>query len=92
LPLSSRAAPDITELADLCLSYLAEHPEELLAFMEQAGFDPHTLRASLGSRRLQQGLIDHFAANEGILLALCANSGLTPETFMRVWHKLNPAG
>jgi hypothetical protein len=91
VPVSDRTAPDVSALADSCLGYLAENPEELLAFMQQAGFDPQSLRASVGTVRLQHGLIDYFAANEAILLALCANAGMTPETFMRVWHRLNRA-
>ena len=42
--------------------------------------------------RALSGLIDYFASNEPLLLALCANNVLAPETFMRVWAKLNPAG
>ena len=57
--------------------------------MEQAGLDPQSLRASLGTQRLQHGLIDYFASNEPILLALCANAGMTPDSFMRTWHRLN---
>lgn len=89
MPVSDRAMPGVSALADACLGYLAEHPEELLAFMQHAGLDPQSLRASVGSARLQHGLIDYFAANEAILLTLCANAGWTPETFMRVWHRLN---
>lgn len=89
LPINKRTEPDVAALADACLGYLAENPEELLAFMQQAGLDPQSLRAAMGTSRLQHGLIDHFASNEPILLALCANAGWTPETFMRVWHRLN---
>jgi hypothetical protein len=64
VPVSSRTAPDVSTLADSCLGYLAEHPEELLAFMQHAGLDPQSLRASVGSVRLQHGLIDYFAVNE----------------------------
>ena len=39
--------------------------------------------------QLQHGLIDYFAANEAILLALCVNAGFSPEIFIRVWHRLN---
>ena len=60
--------------------------------MQFAGLDPDMLRRSVGSPGLQLGLIDYFASNEPILLALCANSGLSPEQFMRVWHRLNPSG
>lgn len=92
LPVASTLAPNVSALADACLGHLAENPEELLAFMQHAGLDPQSLRVSVGSPRLQRGLIDYFAANEPLLLALCANAGTTPDAFMRVWHKLNPAG
>jgi hypothetical protein len=83
---------EVTALADLCLGYLAENPEELARFMDIAGYDPASLRGAVGSRQFAHGLIDYFAANETILLALCANAGIKPESFMRTWHKLNPAG
>jgi len=83
---------DAKSLADMCLGYLAENPEELGNFMSQVGYDPASLRASVGSESLGRGLIDYFAANEPLLLAFCANQKLAPESFMRVWVKLNPAG
>ncbi len=89
MPVSDRSTPDVSALADACLGYLAENPEELLAFMQHAGLDPQSLRASIGTERFQHGLIDYFAANEAILLALCANAGFSPEIFMRAWHRLN---
>ncbi len=79
----------MSTLAEACLGFLAEHPDELLAFMQQAGLTPQALREAVGTPRLQHGLLDHFAANEAILLALCANSGIKPEQFMQVWHRLN---
>jgi hypothetical protein len=92
VPRSDKADPSLAGLADTCLGYLAENPDELLAFMQFSGLDPEALRRSVGSPALQRGLIDYFAANEAILLALCANAGMTPEHFMRVWQRLNPAG
>jgi hypothetical protein len=92
VPRPDKAELSVTRLADICLSFLAENPEELLGFMQYAGLDPATLRGSVGSPALERGLIDYVAANESLLLALCANSGLTPEEFMRVWHRINPAG
>ena len=79
-------------LADLCLGYLAENPEQLGEFMVQTGTSPDSLRKSVGSDMLGRGLIDYFAQNEALLLALCANSRISPDSFMRVWAKLNPAG
>jgi len=92
LPRSEKADTSLAALADSCLGYLAENPEELLAFMQFAGLDPDMLRRAVGSANLQRGLVDYFASNEPILLALCANSGLSPEQFMQVWHRLNPSG
>ena len=92
MSLAKPSQPDLAQVADACLGYLAENPEELLAFMQQAGLDPQSLRAAIGTQRLQTGLVDYFAANEPILLALCANTGINPENFMRLWHKLNPGG
>ena len=92
VPRSEKAESSVASLADACLGYLAENPDELLAFMQFAGLDPETLRRSVGTPALQQGLVDYFASNEPILLALCANSGTSPEQFMRVWHRLNPSG
>jgi hypothetical protein len=89
VPRSERAEPSVVPLAETCLGYLAENPEELLAFMQHAGLDPEALRRSVSSAPFQRGLIDYFASNEPILLALCANSGTSPEQFMRVWHRLN---
>ncbi|WP_052726580.1 DUF3572 family protein [Devosia epidermidihirudinis] len=89
---SEKVEPSVTTLADSCLGYLAENPDELLAFMQFAGLDPDALRRSVGAPAFQRGLIDYFASNEPILLALCANTGTSPEEFMRVWYRLNPAG
>ena len=79
-------------LADLCLGHLADNPEQLGEFMVQTGYSPDSLRKAVGGDMLGRGLIDYFAQNESLLLALCANNGIAPESFMRVWAKLNPAG
>lgn len=92
LPTRGTLDHNTQSLADLCLGHLAENPEELAGFMDHAGYDPAALRRDVGSRQLAIGLIDYFASNETILLALCANASIEPEAFMRVWQKLNPAG
>lgn len=83
---------EVEHLAGLCLGQLAENPEQLADFMAFAGYDPKALRAAVGTAPLACGLIDYFAQNETLLLMLCSNAGLKPESFMRVWHKLNPGG
>ncbi|HEY8577131.1 MAG TPA: DUF3572 family protein [Devosia sp.] len=92
MPRSAPADLSAATLAEACLGYLAEHPDELLAFMQQAGLDPDALRQTVGTPALERGLIDYFASNEPILLAFCANAGLSPEQFMRVWQRQNPSG
>ncbi|HVX81007.1 MAG: DUF3572 family protein [Devosia sp.] len=88
---SGKRRLEVTELADLCLGHLAEDPSQLAEFMGFAGYDPTSLRRAVGTQQLATGLIDYFAGNEPLMLALCANHDLQPEQFMRVWHRLNPA-
>jgi len=83
---------EASALADLCFGQLVENPEQLAEFMGFAGYDPTALRRAVGTRQLANGLIDYFATNEPLMLTLCANNGLKPEDFMRVWHRLNPTG
>lgn len=85
-PLSAQA------LAELCLGQLAEDPRQLAEFMAMTGYSPAALRSAVGTDQLGRGLIDYFAGNEPLLLALCANNGLKPDEFMRVWARLNPTG
>jgi len=90
MALSEKRRIEAAELADLCLGQLAEDPAQLAEFMGFAGYDPTALRRAMGSQQLAHGLIDYFATNEPLMMALCANHGLKPEDFMRVWHRLNP--
>jgi len=76
----------------MCLGYLAENPPQLAEFMGLTGYSPDGLRKVAGTPELDSGLIDYFAQNEPLLLALCANSNFRPDDFMRVWAKLNPSG
>jgi hypothetical protein len=79
-------------LGALCLGHLAEDPQQLAEFMNLTGMSPQDLRNAVGSHGLARGLVDYFAGNEPLMLALCANNGLRPEQFMRVWSRLNPSG
>jgi hypothetical protein len=91
-PVQHRLDLSAGTLADLCLGHLAEDPAQLAEFMTLTGFAPEALRRAIGSDQLGRGLIDYFAQNEPLMLALCANNGMRPEDFMRVWNQLNPAG
>jgi hypothetical protein len=93
-PVPIRDTSQFTEktLADLCLGALAENPEELARFLDFAGYTPQGLRTALDSPQLSRGLIEYVAANESLMLSICANAGVKPEQFMAIWYKLNPAG
>jgi len=82
-------AAKVTTMGKACIGYLASDPEELARFMTQAGYDPDGLRAALGSRELDVAVLDYFAANEPALLAMCANSDVSVDHFMRVWREVN---
>lgn len=79
-------------LGELCLHHLAENPAQLAEFMGVTGYSPNALRQAAGTAGLDHGLIDYFASNEALLLALAANNGFKPDDFMRVWARLNPSG
>lgn len=83
------ADPALGELAETCFSHLVANPEQLAEFMGAAGYDGAQLRSALGSQSLQRGLVEYVATNEPLMLAICANSGVSPENFMAVWHRLN---
>jgi len=93
----ARALPRSIELTsqalgEMCLGYLAENPAQLAEFMGLTGYSPNALRKVAGTPELDAGLIDYFARNETLLLALCANNSFRPDDFMRVWARLNPSG
>jgi len=84
--------PTVEELADLCLTHLVQNPDQLADFMSITGLSPEALRQAVGQKSLAGGLIDYVVQNEPLLLAICQEAALRPETVMRVWVRLNPAG
>lgn len=81
---------EMGEIADACLTWLASDVTELERFMSLAGYSPQSLRGAVGTSGLEHGLIDYFARNESLLLAMCANANIPVDRVMRVWHRANP--
>lgn len=77
--------PSLEELADLCLQYLAQNPEQLAEFMVQSGLSPDALRRVIGTHDFVHGIVDYVVSNEPLLLAICAEAKLKPETVTAVW-------
>ena len=94
MPAVALKAPALTpqELADLCLQHLAQNPEQLAEFMGYSGLSPDGLRRGVGTKSFALGLIDYVVQNEPLLVAIAEANRLQPESIMRVWAKLNPAG
>lgn len=86
------AQPTLDEIADICLAYLVENPEQLADFMSITGWSPTALQRAARDGALAPGLLDYVVQNEPLLLAICQSASLNPEAVMRVWAKLNPAG
>lgn len=80
---------DIAACAGAALDHLLGAPEELMRFMSACGYTPDTLRASVGTPELHRALVDHFAAHEPLLLALCANGAISQRRFMDCWQRMN---
>ncbi len=84
--------PTPDELANLCLTHLVQNPEQLADFMSISGMSADALRRAVHQPSFGRGLIDYVVQNEPLLLAICQENAISPETVMRVWAKLNPAG
>jgi len=81
--------PTVRELADHSLAYLAQNPEQLADFMSLTGITGAALQRSLHDGSLANGLLDYVVQNEALLLAVCAQASLRPETVMQVWARHN---
>lgn len=79
----------VSVLSEAGLDFLVGDPEELSRFMNISGYDPDTLRASIGTPEFELAVLNYFASNEPALLAMCANKGIQATDFMRIWHKQN---
>lgn len=74
------------------LDFLLNNPEELLRFMNNSGYDPDSLRSAITSDELQLAILSYFAANEPVLLSMCANAQIEPSRFMNCWNNHNNQG
>ena len=79
----------VKELADMCLQYLVQNPEQLAEFMVQTGIDPQSLRSLVGTDGFAHGLIDYVVSNEPLLLAVAAQNQLQPESVVAAWAKIH---
>jgi len=81
--------PTLKELADLCLQYLAQNPQQLAEFMVQSGLAPNDLRRLVGTESFAHGLVDYVVSNEPLLVGIAADAKVSPESITRTWAKLH---
>lgn len=85
--MASQHADIKAEFSEKAFEHLLAAPDELARFMQIAGYSPDALRQAVDSPELKTALIDYFAQNEALLLSMCANSGIDPNKFMRIWSQ-----
>jgi hypothetical protein len=81
--------PTLDELADICLTHLAQNPEQLAEFMGITGLNPDRLRRAVGTRSFASGLLDYVVQNEPLLVAISEANAIRPETIMAAWSRIN---
>ena len=79
---ANEMAPSVekaSEMAVSALSFIAQDPESIGLFMDQAGLDPQDLRAASATPGFLAAVLEFLCAQEPQLMAFAANAGVTPE-------------
>jgi hypothetical protein len=75
-------------LAIQALSFIAEDPERLGAFLAATGIGPDAIRAAARTPGFLGGVLDHMLADESLLLAFTDGAGLDPASIARARRAL----
>ncbi len=76
-------------LAIAALSFLAEDPERLGAFLALSGIGPESLRAAAGEPHFLAGVLDHVVSDERLLLDFATHQGVDPFDVTRARQALS---
>jgi Protein of unknown function (DUF3572) len=76
-------------LAIQALSFLAEEPERLGAFMAASGIGPDAIRDAARAPGFLGGVLDHMLGDEPLLLAFADSAGLDPASIARARRALS---
>ena len=80
----SSAAREAAEmLAIAALSFIAEEPERLAAFLSASGLTVERLRESAGTAGFLAGVLDHMLADESLLMAFADQAAIDPADIAR---------
>jgi hypothetical protein len=76
-------------LAIQALSFIAEEPERLGAFLAASGIGPEAIRDAARAPGFLGGVLDHMLADESLLLAFADSAGLDPTSVARARRALS---
>lgn len=65
-------------LAVAALAFLAEDGERLGGFLAASGIGPERIREAAREPGFLAGVLDHFSANEALLIAFARHAGIDP--------------
>ena len=84
-------------LAIAALTFLASEPEHLGRFLAATGIGPDRIRDAARDARFLSGVLDHFSADEKLLVAFAEQVGVDPSEIERarealggVWQRDTP--
>ncbi len=75
-------------LAIQALSFIAEEPERLGAFLAASGIGPDAVREAARTPGFLGGVLDHMLGDESLLLAFADSAGLDPASIGRARRAL----
>jgi Protein of unknown function (DUF3572) len=75
-------------LAIQALSFIAEEPERLGAFLAASGIGPDAIREAARTPGFLSGVLDHMLSDESLLVAFADSAGLDPASIARARRAL----
>ncbi len=84
-------ASEAESIALRILDVLVAEPERLGRFLALTGLDPSTIREAAAGPDFLPAILDHVAADESLLLAVAAGTGLPPPAIVEAQRRLSPA-
>jgi len=75
-------------LAIQALSFIAEEPERLGAFLAATGIGPDAIREAARQPDFLAGVLDHMLADESLLVAFADSAGIDPASIARARRAL----
>jgi Protein of unknown function (DUF3572) len=75
-------------LAIQALSFIAEEPERLGAFLAASGIEPGAVRDAARAPGFLTGVLDHMLGEETLLVAFADSAGIDPASIARARRAL----